>query len=144
MSDVVLPTTTLLTVTPAPLTVTVVAPHPRHDHFLNDPTHVRAVTPAGLEMFSQAKNREWIAKGLANTPLGQYLGVDFVIESVTMSPDEPWRGRLRKGEISQADLTQAMRLHNNVIVETSVVLKAIKPASAEAKPRLRAGRPAAP
>jgi predicted SAM-dependent methyltransferase len=110
-------------------TITVVVPHPRHDHFLNDPTHVRAVTPAGLEMFSQTKNREWIVKGLANTPLGQYLGVDFVIESVAMQPDEPWRGRLRKGEISQADLVAAMRLHNNVIAETTIVLKAIKPAT---------------
>jgi predicted SAM-dependent methyltransferase len=25
-------------------TITIIVPHPRHDHFLTDPTHVRAVT----------------------------------------------------------------------------------------------------
>ena len=28
-------------------------PHPRHDHFINDPTHVRIVTPALLDLFSK-------------------------------------------------------------------------------------------
>lgn len=107
--------------------VTVVVPHPRHDHFLNDPTHVRPITPQGLELFSQARNREWAAKGVANTPLGLYTGVDFAIESVNMTPDEPWRTRFQKREISSADLAQATRLYNNVIVEMTIVLKAVKP-----------------
>ena len=41
--------------------ITIVVPHPRHDHFLQDPTHVRVVTPEGLNMFSQAANRRLIA-----------------------------------------------------------------------------------
>ena len=60
--------------------VTIVVPHPRHDSFLADPTHVRAITPLGLELFSQARNRDWKEKGFANTPLGFYLGVDFQIK----------------------------------------------------------------
>ena len=32
-------------------TVTVIVPHPRHDHFVNDPTHVRAITPADWNCF---------------------------------------------------------------------------------------------
>lgn len=106
--------------------VTIVVPHPRHDHFLNDPTHVRPITPQGLEMFSQARNREWRAKGVANTPLGLYCGVDFAIASVNMTPDEPWRGRFQRGEITAADLAQAARMYNNVITEFTVVLKAVK------------------
>ena len=110
--------------------VTITVPHPRHDSFLSDPTHVRAVTPQGLELFSQAKNREWQAKGCANTPLGLYLGVDFAIASVNFAPDEPWAGRLQRGEITRAELHQAMHQFNNVIAETTVVLRAVKPAGA--------------
>lgn len=110
--------------------VRVIVPHPRHDHYLNDPTHVRPVTPQSLEMFSQKKNREWIAKGLGNTPLGLYTGIDFELVSVDMLPDEPWRGRLQRGEMQPGELQQAMRLYNNVIMETTVVMKAVKPASA--------------
>lgn len=108
--------------------IRIVVPHPRHDHYLNDPTHVRPITPQGLEMFSQQKNREWIAKGHGNTPLGIYTGVDFDIVSVDVVPDEPWRGQLQRGEIKMAELHQAMRLYNNVIMESTIVLKAVKPA----------------
>ncbi len=107
--------------------VTVVVPHPRHDHFLNDPTHVRPVTPQGLELLSQERNREWAREGAANTPLGLHLGVDFRLESVHFNPDEPWRGRFRRGEITAADLNEAMRLYNNVISEITMVLRAVKP-----------------
>src|SRR5438270_12013588 len=31
--------------------VRIVVPHPRHDYFLADPTHVRAITPFGLQLF---------------------------------------------------------------------------------------------
>lgn len=109
-------------------TATITVPHPRHDHYLNDPTHVRPITAAGLEMFSQARNREWIDKKLGNTPLGIYCGIDFEIVKVDVVPDEPWRGRLQRGEISMQDLQQAMRMHANVIMETTIVLRAVKPA----------------
>jgi SAM-dependent methyltransferase len=107
-------------------TATIVVPHPRHDHYLNDPTHVRPITVDGLDMFNQQRNREWIEKGSANTPLGIYTGVDFEIAKFDVLPDEPWRSRLQKGEIKPQDLQQAMRLYNNVIMETTIVLRARK------------------
>lgn len=110
--------------------VRIVAPHPRHDTFLSDPTHVRPITPQGLELFSRRKNLEWREKGLPNTPLALYLGVDFELVSVNMTPDEPWRGRLERREITPKDLAQAMRLHNNVIIEMTVELRCVKPAGA--------------
>jgi len=109
--------------------VVITVPHPRHDDFLSDPTHVRPVTPEGLELFSQAKNREWAKKGVANTPLGLYVGVDFEIRSVNMRPDEPWRTELQAGRLSSQDLARAMRQFNNVIKEVEIVLRAVKPAS---------------
>ena len=35
--------------------VRVFVPHPRHDFFLIDPTHVRAILPETLEMFDRKK-----------------------------------------------------------------------------------------
>ena len=108
-------------------TVTVIVPHPRHDHFVNDPTHVRAITPGGLELFSQTRNREWIEKGMGNSPLGLQLGIDFEIASINMVPDDPWRGQFKRGKLTSARLAEAARKYNNVIVETTIVLRAIKP-----------------
>jgi len=110
--------------------ITVVVPHPRHDYYLNDPTHVRPITLGGLEMFSQRRNREWLDKGLGNTPLGLYTGVDFEIVSYDVIPDEPWRGRMQRGEMTPQELQQAMRMYANVIMETTIVLQPVKPAGA--------------
>jgi len=107
--------------------VSIIVPHPRHDHFLTDPTHVRPITPDGLRMFSQAVNREWIAKQGANTPLALYLGVDFEIETIDMTLAEPWIGRLERSEITEAELEYAARTFNNVVQQTKIVLRAIKP-----------------
>lgn len=110
--------------------IAITVPHPRHDDFLSDPTHVRPITPQGLELFSRAKNREWAETGAANTPLGLYLGVDFEIASVNMRPDEPWRGELQAGRLSSQALAQAMRRYNNVIKEVEILLRAVKPGAA--------------
>jgi hypothetical protein len=111
--------------------VSIIVPHPRHDHFLNDPTHVRVVTEIGLLMFSQATNRRWIAAGAADTPLGIYLGIDFETASVQRMLAEPWSGRFERGEISNADLEHAAQCYNNVIVQTEIVLRAVKPAGSK-------------
>ena len=87
--------------------ITVIVPHPRHDHFLNDPTHVRAVTEEGLNMFSQASNRKLMALGAANTPLGVYMNVDFAIQNVTYDLDDVWLGKAQRGEVTPADLQYA-------------------------------------
>ena len=110
--------------------VTITVPHPRHDDFLSDPTHVRPITPQGMELFSQAKNQEWDEAGRANTPLGRQLAIDFATVSVTMMPDPPWRRRLDSGELKPRDLAQAARQFNNVIKEVEIVLRAVKPAGA--------------
>ncbi|MBF0310483.1 MAG: tetratricopeptide repeat protein [Magnetococcales bacterium] len=105
----------------------IVVPHPRSDAFLNDPTHVRAVTRGGLELFDREKNRAWVAAGAANTTLGLHLGVDFVLESVQDELAEPWKERLAKGELSQEALAEALRNFNNVLSQSRFVLRTRKP-----------------
>lgn len=109
-------------------TITVIAPHPRHDFFLFDPTHVRPVTAEWLNIFSQATNRRLMAQGHANTPLGVYLGVDLRVKSAKHDLDDRWRDRLQRGEITEADLNFAQATYSNVVTQTTIVIKAIKPA----------------
>jgi SAM-dependent methyltransferase len=106
--------------------VTVIVPHPRHDSYLNDPTHVRPITPEGLLLFDQARNREWAAQGVGNTPLGLILGIDFAIVELEHYLDEPWLTRARSGELDRAALIEAEKSRNNVIIQTRVVLEARK------------------
>ena len=101
-------------------------PHPRHDDFLHDPTHVRPITPDGLALFSRKLNKLWMDNGASNTPLGVIHDVDFEIINVNNILDEPWSSQLNNGQINPEQLTQASRQFNNVIKEYQIVLKVIK------------------
>jgi hypothetical protein len=114
--------------------ITIVVPHPRHDFFLNDPTHVRPITMDGLALFSQRENRNTMRGGFGNTPLGIYTGVDFEIVHCTQILDESWRPRFASGEVSESEINQAARQYLNVYLETHVELRAIKPAGSSSQP----------
>lgn len=101
-------------------------PHPRHDNFIGDPTHVRIITPRMLNLFSKQLNRKWKEMGAANSPLGLYLDVDFEVEHVEYVLDEPYVSRYQNGEISDDELNAAISEKNNVVSEIHITLKVIK------------------
>jgi len=104
----------------------IVAPHPRHDFYLWDPTHVRPITWEGLALFDQEQNRAWMEAGDARTPLGLQIGVDFRIESIQVGLDEPWATRQREGTIQAEELEYAIRHFANVVAEQRIILRARK------------------
>lgn len=107
--------------------VNIRVPHPRHDDFLGDPTHVRAIMPATLQAFDQALNREGIASASANTPLGIQLGIDFQIVALEYIPDPRWKQKLDAGEVSAAALFELAGTQNNVLSELVFTCLAHKP-----------------
>lgn len=106
--------------------VRIVVPHPRHDDFLNDPTHVRAVTVESLAMFSKKSCDEFIKNKAANTPLAYILGVDFEIEDMQFTLEQPWLLKVQSGAMSDTELLLAIRQYNNVIKETTIRLRVKK------------------
>lgn len=101
-------------------------PHPRHDSFLADPTHVRPILPATLELFSRRRNLEWQAGGVANTPLALQHGVDFEIEDSSYLLEEPWRSQIAAGTLSQDAAFDLVERQNNVAVEIDITLRVVK------------------
>ena len=108
----------------AALRITV--PHPRHDTFIADPTHVRPITIDGLSMFSRRQCEEWIRDGHANTPVAIMVGVDFEITENTLVLDKDWRSRYDLGKVSNLEMARAIRELNNVVQEVKIVLRAVK------------------
>ena len=106
--------------------VVITVPHPRHDTFIIDPTHVRPITTEGLSMFSRRNCKNWIENGAANTPLALIHNVDFEIESSEFVLDQPWRSKLEVGSMTESDIVLAIRQYNNVVLETKIVLQAVK------------------
>lgn len=106
--------------------ITIVVPHPRHDDFLHDATHVRAITLEGLSMFSKKNCEEWIANGNANTPLAFIAGVDFELMDTEITLEEPWASKHSLKVVSDAELMLAMKQYNNVVKENKAVLRVVK------------------
>ena len=107
-------------------TVTITVPHPRSDDFLNDPTHVRAVTTAGLLLFSRKANEHWRREGFSNTPLALQHGVDFDLVSVDTMLEEPWASDMTTGKMDDHALEAAIHRYNNVVKQQTFVLRAVK------------------
>lgn len=106
--------------------VKVVVPHPRNDLFLADPTHVRAITPLTLEMFSRRLNEEWRQRGSADTPLALQCGVDFEIASSVMILEEPYLSLHQSGKITTQQLQKLERTQNNIVSQIEMVLRVVK------------------
>ena len=106
--------------------IRIVVPHPRHDDFLNDPTHVRPVTHPVLELFSRQKNLLWKETGAANTPLALYHNVDFEVVEARHVLDEPYSTQLQNRELGSEDLQGLLRKYNNVVKESHFTLEVIK------------------
>jgi hypothetical protein len=95
-------------------------PHPRHDDFINDPTHVRIITPGMFGLFDRKSNDEMQRLGGANTPLARYLGVDF-LEHGVMVLDEPMLLSMPRNCSPNADVELMSREWNNVSPRAEVI-----------------------
>lgn len=96
----------------------IAVPHPRHDNFLSDPTHVRAITPMTMQLFSKANCLEWKRLGGANTPLALYADVDFELREVTTTVEDKY--------LHEPDLAGLIERSNNVASEYRMLLQVIK------------------
>ncbi|MFH1130098.1 MAG: hypothetical protein V1754_02105 [Pseudomonadota bacterium] len=106
--------------------VKIVVPHPRHDSFLSDPTHVRAINETTISLFSKAKNLEWKRARVANSPLALYLGVEFEIKKLNFELDEPWYSKFELGKLDRQGVFDALARYNNVAHSISMELKVVK------------------
>lgn len=106
-------------------------PHPRHDNFVSDPTHCRAITPIGLALFDQMRNIKDFESGGQESKLGLGLHVDFEVVNVGYDFSHPWNERLKRGEISQKEILEAMDNLYNVCMQIHIILRIHKPGRGE-------------
>jgi len=105
-------------------------PHPRHDFYLGDPSHVRPIIPQTLLLFSKKENRAMAERGSSNTPFTDYLDVDFEIEEAAHMLDSAWSDKFEaeglSPDASNKAAMEALKSHNNVVEEIKIVLRVIK------------------
>ncbi len=101
-------------------------PHPRHDNFLSDPTHVRPITADVLRLYDQSLNKEWEKSNIANTPLGLICGVDFSVENTHFVLEAEYQQKVAEGLLSDDEIWSLIRERNNIVREIQITWRAIK------------------
>ncbi len=102
-------------------------PHPRHDDFLGDPTHVRAITPSLMNLFNRRLNDEWRAMKAANSPLAYYTGVDFENFHTEVRATPKYQAMLDAKRLSSSEFLEIADERLNVIREYRLRYRARKP-----------------
>jgi len=101
-------------------------PHPHHDDFITDPTHVRAILPDTLAMFDREVNERWRDDKAANTQLAIYTGTDFKMLSATVTADDRFKDENGNVTVSIEELLEKARIELNVIKEYQITLEVRK------------------
>ena len=93
---------------------------------MNDPTHVRVITPELLTLFDREECDEWQRTGKTNSPLAHYLHVDFAIVNADTILAEPYATQYKDELLSDEDVEQMRRELNNIAREYQIVIVAKK------------------
>ena len=101
-------------------------PHPRHDDFVADPTHVRPITLMTLWLYDKEQNLKWEKTGAANTPLAIIHNVNFVIKKAEQVLDHKYKSLLEKGAIKKEELGDLVNKYNNVVKEIKIIWEVVK------------------
>ena len=112
--------------------IKIIVPHFRHQFFYDDPTHVRVVTPLGLQLFSQKLNKLWVKQGIANSPLGLYLDINFELKKTVIKPSEDWFRLHPDKNVNVTLLQQESNIYNNLIEQYEMLLEVVKNSDVEA------------
>jgi hypothetical protein len=109
----------------------IAVPHPRHENFLHDPTHVRVITPTGIAMFDQTRNLGDLQRGGSETKLGLLNGIDLEVLDVGYRLEDAWRARLDSGEMTLEQVGTELNERNNLCSETRILARVVKPGRGE-------------
>ena len=107
-------------------TIHVHVPSPWHWNFTSDPTHVRPVTPDGLNLFSKEHCQKCIDEGKSETPFAMIYNVDLRPHDVVWKYDQMWENKLYKGEVQQSQMEELHSMYRNVVTEFQIPLAVVK------------------
>lgn len=106
--------------------INIAVPHPRHDDFVSDPTHVRPITILGLSLFDKDQNQIWEKNGAANTPLALIHKVNFKIEDINYQIEDDIMAKFKAGDINKSKLDYMIKHYNNIVRQIEIKWRVIK------------------
>jgi hypothetical protein len=95
--------------------INVHVPSPWHWNYVADPSHVRPITPDGLNLFSKEHCQKCIDQGMGETPFAILYDVDLRPHDVVWKFDQIWQSKLDRGEVHQSQMEEFHSMYRNVV-----------------------------
>ena len=106
--------------------IMVAVPSPWHWNFTADPSHVRPVTPDGLNLFSKEHCQKCIDDNQSETPFAMIYNIDLRPHDVKSVYDKMWQGKLDRGEVHLSQMGEIYNNYRNVVSEFQIPLAVVK------------------
>ena len=106
--------------------IMVTVPSPWHWNYVADPTHVRPVTPDGLNLFSKEHCQKCIDEDMSETPFAMIYNIDLRPHDVKWVYDDYWQNKLDRGEVHQSQMEELHSMYRNVVTEFQILLAVVK------------------
>ena len=116
-------------------TIEVHVPSPWHWHYTSDPTHVRPITPDGLNLFSKEHCQKCIDNETSETPFVIIYDVDLRLYDAIWKCDRMWQNKLESGEVQISQIGELHSMYNNVVREFQISLAVVKSDETDKKHR---------
>ena len=106
--------------------IEVIVPSPWHWNYTSDPSHVRPVTPDGLNLFSKEFCQWCMDEGTSETPFAMIYDVDLRPHNIVWMYDKMWQKKLNNGEIKHSQMSELHSMYRNVIQDYTFILAVVK------------------
>jgi predicted SAM-dependent methyltransferase len=106
--------------------IMITVPSPWHWNYVADPTHVRPVTPDGLNLFSKEHCQKCIDEDMSETPFAMIYNIDLRPHDVKWVYDDYWQNKLDRGEVHQSQMEELHSKYRNVVTEFQILLAVVK------------------
>ncbi len=106
--------------------IQVEVPSPWHWNYIADPSHVRPVTPDGLNLFSKEYCQKCIDEGTSETPFAMIYDVDLRPYNIVWKYDQYWQNKLDREEVQHFQMEELHSMYRNVVVEFKIPVAVVK------------------
>ena len=101
-------------------------PHWRCDIAIDDPTHVRLITPGLFNLLNKKRMFELAKQGESDSLLAFDYDIDIEVCDTNFEYTAPWAHKIRNG-LKEDELTYALNHFNNVALSTRILIQVHKP-----------------
>jgi hypothetical protein len=102
-------------------------PHPRSDHAIDDPTHVRFLSEKTFKLFDRLEIKRLVQQGFSESYLAFEHDIDINVLEIKYEFNEYWKELVKNKKMTEEQVYDALNFSNNVAQSVILLIQVHKP-----------------